>query len=376
MSNLTPDVPRGHQNDVRLQVAAAYVRGEDVEAALLAFNRGLSVLKRENSEPRVLYLEGGAGDFTQERTALAYRLARWSLYCAGRIQPGQTLRDALDVYAQQQPYEVPEAVWVFGADVPRNGQRDKGPLPVPGRTDVLALSAMAQNQGALVPPRLAFIRPPGTFRVPIHPGLFCDSEEALAPNRGWHFVEHLRLGISVLGMRKPNANATEHGLLGIDPEHDVDPHEPPEAHFARCCLYWPTPEDLFEFEAHGLNRVAEQISEYSLERDVKGALHTQFGLTHFEQQDWFLTARRMIVDLRPISLEVERAVILRRLDEVAALACAVGDYRAQLAAVRESARVTGVTRDAPESIVDEMAEAIHLEAARRDALLLEQQEPT
>lgn len=333
---------------------------------LLALNR-LHAVPRELESPRGRKIpDKQPGEFASERLVVAYRYLRWALHVAGAIRPGQTTRQAMTEYmASTGVHEPsPEASWVFGVQcVSRPG----GPsIPLPGYEQAHEIVNYLARDLPETPPELADHRPIHLTRQPIHPGPYVSAVETMPPNRGYHFIESLRIAIRALNMRQKCVSNGDYGLLGIDPDYDVDPDEPAEALFARCTLYWPTPSTLFEFESLVFAEISGNTSDYHSDKQIRELLHLQYGLCAFEQQDWLLTGRNHLLVMRPIELDVERAVYLTRLDHVAKLARDVGDHRAELGAIREQARISGVTRDAADSHMDEATEAVRLAALRRE----------
>ena len=278
---------------------------------------------------------------------LSYRLVRWILQGLGWAGPADPMSFITETQAHRK-----------GAPFGGRGMWGK---PVPRQALVQASSTMPGVYDLLS--ELERAKSPGLFLQP--PPLDAPETDRIA------FAYSLVTGIDALRMDQQTADKQHLGLARIDIRRLLPPREffTDEA-YAELYHNFPGPQQLLDFEQSFMTALAEALVEANEDR-VRMWIRSTWQMVDFEAFSLAQTAKAWGAAMRPIDMEVERRMALRRLEGSHARAQLVGDHRGEVMAQVQISRILGLVSQSPVDLNDAAA-ASAIEAHEGDSEQLEQ----
>lgn len=257
------------------------------------------------------------------RIMALWRIARLSMTVKGRLSDDERLEDA--THFEPSPWEHPTRPVV--REAPRRGD---GKL--------LAMHLEGEGLPIICPQR------PRT-----------DAERALVER--WCDAAGVAAGLLGVG-------GTERGELGL--RGLLDPEVAPS-----CC---PTADQVLAFEDQLISEAVELLVEHG-EPAVAQHYRTMYGLNRREALTVIRLARVRIKEDMSIPIEEARGILLARYERFLADIGQTPNMRDRLLALKEVARITGVTREAPEDALKDFMSVIKKVSEKRDTMSAGPQRP-
>lgn len=288
----------------------------------------------KGSESRAPYTE----EVETRATFLAYRLLRWLLIGLGWSNPADPLGFATEIRSQKAP-SGPLGFW--SEPLPRKALHEAGTTQ-PG---LYALQrALAQSPDGL------FLQPPPENAPEEHKLAFVESMIAGidALKLGIHTEEDLHLGLMHIDARVAGPAVYPHAN-GSCPYLD-------DAIYTYILQNFPSPEKLLEFEQGFLTVLSETLADTN-EDQLRMWVRQKWLTTDYEAFSLTQTAKRWAAALRPIELDIERSVLVRKLEQAGERARKALDHRAEIMASTQIARVLGLSQVVVQNASEEFADA-------------------
>lgn len=259
------------------------------------------------------------------RIMVLWRISRLTLEVKGRLADDERLADATEI--SPSPWEHPTRPVTprVGAPVQRGTvQRGTGGL----------LARHVEGEG------LPLICPE---RKGSH-----DHEETIKLVERWCDAVGIAAGILGVG----DTERGQKGLQGLlDPELA-----------SWCC---PTPEQVLAFEEQLISEAVDLLIEHG-EPATMQHYRTAHGLTRREALSIVRMSRARIKEDMMIPVEEARSILLARYERFLYDIAQTPNMRDRLLALKEVARITGVTRQAPEDVVREFLGVVRSVSAKRE----------
>lgn len=269
------------------------------------------------------------------RIMVLWRISRLTLEVKGRLADDERLADATAI--SPSPWEHPTRPVTPGAGAPV--QRDTVQRDTVQRGTGGLLARHIEGEG------LPLICPE---RKGSH-----DSEETIKLVERWCDAIGVAAGILSIG----DTERGQKGLQGL-----LDPELAPW-----CC---PTPEQVLAFEEQLISEAVELLIEHG-EPATRQHYRTVYGLTRREALSIVRMSRARIKEDMMIPVEEARSILLARYERFLHDIAQTPNMRDRLLALKEVARITGVTRQTPEDAVREFLGVVRAVSAKREEMELQ-----
>lgn len=306
------------------------------QESLQRFRRVVAALVPTHEGPRPATEE----EFHARAIFQGYRWLRWLLQGLGWAGPADPISFVTEVQAHRQgsPYaSKPHGMW--RSPIARQVVH-LGSSTLPGIYDLQRELAFSGSNGL-------FLQPPDDS----------DGSRRTARDRN-AFLGSLAAGIDALGLQTSTADHCELGLDVIDPRRfgaDGTGWLSDEEYLLFCSSF-PTAQELLDHEQQLLTALAEALAETN-EDQLRMFLRRRWQMGEFEAFSIAQTAKAWSASLRPIDVEIERRLALRRLEGASDRARIAGDHRGEIMASSQIARILGLAQDGPADTDDAAAQA-------------------
>lgn len=152
----------------------------------------------------------------------------------------------------------------------------------------------------------------------------------------------------------------ERGQMGL--QGLLDPEQAPH-----CC---PTPEQVLAFEEQLISEAVETLIEHG-EPATMQHYRGVYGLTRKEALSIVRMSRQRIKEDMTIPVEEARSILLARYERYLYDVSQTPNMRDRLLALKEVARITGVTRESPEDAMRDFLGVVRAVSSRREAAEIE-----